>query len=157
MTDVALESVDNAKVVRTLNSLLRGEISASQTYGLAIPVVADNRPSDTTTLRAIARQHDSAVETIRAAIEKAGGQPDSKPDSSSTAWPSVVKSVSGAGKVFVAAAALKALKEGEQGGLNDYRNALTQLTPETSKLIRESIIPARIKHIDELEDIIARL
>ena len=153
MTNVTLDSVDNSKVVRTLNWLLRGEISAAQTYGLAIPIVADNTPSDTTTLRAIAKQHDTAVETIRAAIEKAGG----KPETASSAWPSVVKTVSGAGKVFVAAAALKALKEGEEGGLNDYRNALAQLSPETSKLIRESIIPARIKHIDELEQIIGRL
>lgn len=152
MTDVTLDA-DNTKVVRTLNVLLRGEISASQTYGLAIPLVADNAPNDTTTLRAIARQHDAAVETIRAAIEKVGG----KADSGATVWPSVVKTVVGAGKVFVAAAALKALKEGEEGGLNDYRTALSQVSPETSKLIRESLIPARIKHIGELEEIIARL
>ena len=146
------EAADKAKVVRTLNWLLRGEISASQTYGLAIPQVAD-RPQDVEVLRAIAREHDAAVESIRAAIKEAGG----KPDDGATAWPGVVRSVTGPGKIFVEAAALKALKDAEEHGLNNYRTALDQLNAEAGTLIRTAIIPARVKHIGELEALIARL
>jgi hypothetical protein len=143
---------NNAKVVRTLNWLLRGEISASHTYGLAIPQVAD-RPADVEVLRTIAKEHETAVESIRAAIERAGGTPEEN----STAWPGVVKSVSGPGRVFVEAAALAALRDAEEHGLKDYRNALEQLNAENGTLIRESLIPARLKHIGELEAMIARL
>jgi hypothetical protein len=146
------EASDKAKVVRTLNWLLRGEISTSHTYGLAIPQVAA-RPGDVEVLRTIAKEHENAVESIRAAIERAGGTPEEN----STAWPSPVKPVTGPGRVFVEAAALKALRDAEEHGLKDYRHALEQLNAENGALIREALIPARLKNIDELEAMIARL
>jgi hypothetical protein len=150
---VASESSENTKVVRTLNWLLRGEISATQTYGLAIPRVTDDRPQDVEILRTIARDHDVAVQQIRAAIERVGGTPDE----GSGAWPGVVKTVAGPGKVFGQAAALQALKEAEESSLNDYRKALKQVTDEAGSIIRDNIIPARMKHIDDLAALISRL
>ncbi|MGH7710679.1 MAG: hypothetical protein ACREOG_05315, partial [Gemmatimonadaceae bacterium] len=150
---VTLEPRDTTKIVRTLNWLLRSEISATQTYGLAIPQVADNRPDDVEVLRTIAREHDVTVQRFREAIERVGG----KPDESTGVWPGFVKTVSGPGKVFMKAAALKALRDGEEHSLNDFRNALPQLNAEAGTMISEALIPARLKHIDELEALIARL
>ncbi|MGQ0641269.1 MAG: DUF2383 domain-containing protein [Gemmatimonadaceae bacterium] len=148
------ESTDKTKEVRTLNRLLRSEISATHTYGHAIPRVADERPRDVEVLRTIAREHDQAAQSIREVIERAGGTPDA----TSPTLPSFVKTViGGPAKVFAEAAALKALKDGEEHALNDYRNALEQLNAEAGTLIRESIIPARMKNIDELSAMISRL
>ena len=49
---MATASVD--KCVDQLNSLLRGEISAVETYQLAIEKIDDEHASDATALRAIA-------------------------------------------------------------------------------------------------------
>ncbi|MEW5917378.1 MAG: DUF2383 domain-containing protein [Gemmatimonadota bacterium] len=147
------EHVEAAKTVRTLNSLLRGEISAANTYGLAIPQVTASRSADAERLRSIAREHDATVKHIREVIVQFGGTPDE----ATTVWPPFVRSVSGPGHVFVEAAALKALKDGEEQGLEAYHSALDNLNAETVTFVRESVIPARMRHITTLDEMIARL
>jgi hypothetical protein len=150
---VTTQRFDTAKTVRTLNSLLRGELSAARTYGLAIPQVADGQSADVERLRIIAREHDATVDEIRSQIERIGGTPDD----TAAMWPTFGKGVVGPGKVFVEAAALQALKEGEVQTLTEYRSALSQLNAETGTFVRESVIPARVRHIHDLDEMIARL
>ena len=143
---------DKAKVVRTLNSLLRSEISATESYSQAIPRVA-RHANDVEVLRTIAKEHGSAVRTIRSEIERHGGTPEE----SSGVWPAFTKTVDGPASVFGDAVALQALKDGEERGLEDYRDALQSVNEATGEFIVRSLIPAREKHIRKLDEIIARL
>ena len=56
---MATVSVD--KSVDQLNSLLRGEISAVETYQQAIEKVGDEHASDAAALRAIAQEHGNRI------------------------------------------------------------------------------------------------
>jgi hypothetical protein len=68
-----------------------------------------------------------------------------------------VKTIEGAATIFGDATALKALKEGEEHGLRDYRDALDSLDPESRRLVAEQIIPAQERHITTLEGMIEAL
>lgn len=143
---------DKSKVVRTLNSLLRSEISATESYSQTIPRVA-RRASDVEVLRAIAQEHSTAVKTIRSEIERHGG----KPEETSGVWPALTKTVDGPASVFGDAVALQTLKDGEERGLEDYRDALQRVSQTTGEFIARSLIPAQEQHIRRLDEIIARL
>ena len=143
---------DKVKVVRTLNSLLRSEISATESYSQTIPRVA-RRESDVEVLRTIATEHSTAVKTIRSEIVRHGG----KPEEVSGVWPALTKTVDGPASVFGDAVALKALKDGEERGLEDYREALQRVSDATGEFIVRSLIPAQEKHIRKLDEIISRL
>ena len=52
------------------------------------------------------------------------------------------------------AAALKSLKEGEEHGLKDYREALDDTDSQTAQLIQGELIPNQHKHISILDQLI---
>src|SRR5436305_622331 len=91
----------------TLNSLLRGELSATETYQQALAKVGTEPGA--AELRQIHDEHREAANTLRIHVH----QHDGKPDQGSGAWGAFAKAVEGTAKVFGNTAALKALKEGE--------------------------------------------
>ena len=108
------------RCVEQLNSLLRGEISAAETYKMAIDKVGGDRQREGMQLRAIAQEHGDHAQRLRDEVRRAGGEAD---DASGT-WGAYAKTIEAAASLFGDAAALKALKEGEEHGLKDYRAAL---------------------------------
>jgi hypothetical protein len=144
------QSAEPERVVRILNSLLRSEISATESYTQAIPRFA----SDVEALREIAREHGQAVTELRAAIQRVGGVPDE----SSGVFPALIPRVgNGPAQVFGEAAALKVLKDVEERGLDDYQKAIQRLNGSEISWISETLIPAQIKHISSIDSMIARL
>jgi uncharacterized protein (TIGR02284 family) len=131
----------------TLNSLLRGELSAVETYQQALKKLCDEPGA--LDLRRIEAEHREAVNLLRQHILDCGGQPDS----SSGAWGAWAKTVTGTAKVFGNAAALKALKEGEEHGINSYENALkeTDLDAECRMLIESTLLPQTRAHVPVLD------
>ena len=89
--------IHSGEAVRQLNSLLRGEISAAETYRMAIEKVAD---SDNTThgglLREIQEEHGRAAQGIRDRIRELGGEASD----SSGAWGAWAKTVQGTMNLF---------------------------------------------------------
>lgn len=146
-------SSETPAAVRALNSLLRTEISATETYSQVIPRLTGGFAMDVGLLRTIAREHSHAVQRIRAEIKHAGGTPDE----ASGVWPAITKTVDGPAKVFGYAAALNALKESETRALEDCRKALRHVNGSTGILISESLIPERLKHIEQLDSMLAKL
>jgi len=143
-------SAEPERVVRILNSLLRSEISATESYTQAIPRFA----SDVEVLREIAREHGQAVTELRAAIQSVGGTPDQ----SSGVFPALLpRVVNGPAQVFGEAAALKVLKDVEERGLDEYQDAIQRLNGSGSSWISDTQIPAQIKHISSIDSLIARL
>ncbi|HJU74121.1 MAG TPA: DUF2383 domain-containing protein [Gemmatimonadaceae bacterium] len=136
--------------VGQLNSLLRGEISAQETYHQAIEKLGTEGQSEVEVLREIAREHTGAVERLREAVRRAGGTPSE----GSGVWGAFARAVEGAAKVAGNTAALKALKEGEEHGLKDYKEAVDDVDPATRQLIVADLIPAQQRHIQVLDSLL---
>jgi uncharacterized protein (TIGR02284 family) len=148
---MATVSVD--KSVDQLNSLLRGEISAVETYQQAIEKVGDEHASDAAALRAIAQEHGEDARALREAIEQLGGEADD----SSGAWGAWAKTVQGVAKLFGDASALKALKEGEEHGLKDYEEAIDDVDSVSRALIVSRLIPNQKRHIATIDGMMAKI
>ena len=138
----------------TLNSLLRGEMSAIETYRQGLDQLRDANEPGVEELRAIQRDHRDAADVLWHHIERSGG----KPSEGSGPWGSFAKAVEGTAKLFGNAAALKALKEGEEHGLKDYQDALENkdLPADCRELIL-SFIPKQRQHIAILDQLKARV
>jgi demethoxyubiquinone hydroxylase (CLK1/Coq7/Cat5 family) len=125
----------NADVVGKLNSFLRGEISAVETYKQALEKVED--PAIRSQLQSCEEDHEHRIELLRERITHLGG----KPDQSSGAWGVWAKLVQGGGDLLGDKTALKALEEGEDHGLDGYRKDLDELDSETRIWVESAILP----------------
>jgi uncharacterized protein (TIGR02284 family) len=138
--------------VDQLNSLLRGEISAAETYKMAIDKVADGGPAaNAGLLREIQEEHGRAAQGLRDRIRELGGEASD----SSGAWGVWAKTVQGTMNLLGDASSLKALKEGEEHGLKDYQEALDDVDATTAQLIQNQLIPAQQRHINLLDQLIS--
>lgn len=133
--------------VDTLNSLLRGELAATETYQQALAKIGDEPGG--ADLRRIHREHREAANTWRQHVHEFGGQPDQD----SGAWGVFAKAVEGTAKIFGDTAALKALKEGEEHGIRSYEEALEdeELPAECRLLISSTLLPQTREHVLTLE------
>jgi hypothetical protein len=139
-------NADRDGTITQLNSLLRGEISAAETYKMAIDKFNDSdnaRQSDCQCLRGMQEDHGRACQTLRSRIREMGGEASD----SSGAWGAWAKSVEGAASIFGDKAALKALKEGEEHGLKDYQDALDDVDATSASIIESEFISSQQKHI----------
>jgi uncharacterized protein (TIGR02284 family) len=136
----------------TLNSLLRGEMSAIETYRQAIEKFAGDPETDQ--LRAFQRDHRDAADALWHHIERHGG----KPSEGSGPWGSFAKAIEGTAKLLGDTAALKALKEGEEHGLKDYQDALDSgnLPADCRELVL-SFIPKMRQHIEAIDRLMSRV
>ena len=145
---------DTNEAVRQLNSFLRGEISAAETYRMALDKLGDSEKVAATAnvglLREIQEEHGRAAQTIRSRIEELGGEASD----SSGAWGAWAQTVQGTMNVFGDAAALKSLKEGEEHGLKDYQSGVKDIDATSQQLIQNQLIPAQQRHINLLDQLI---
>jgi len=140
----------NEEVCRQLNSFLRGEISAAETYRMAIEKASDSNTTNASILRDIQAEHGRAAQSLRDRIRELGGEASD----SSGAWGSWAKFTTGVANLFGDASALKALKEGEEHGLKDYEEGLDELDLTSSELIENQLIPAQQRHLMQLDQLI---
>jgi uncharacterized protein (TIGR02284 family) len=140
------------KGVDQLNSLLRGEISAVETYDMAIRKVGDEHATEAAQLRAIAQEHGAHAQTLREEILRIGGEADD----ASGAWGAYAKTIEGVATLFGDASALKALKEGEEHGLKDYREAVEDVDSPAGEIITGVLIPAQQRHITTIDGMLQR-
>jgi uncharacterized protein (TIGR02284 family) len=131
----------------TLNSLLRGELSAVETYQQALDKLDDTKGS--AELQRIHDDHRRAANTLRQHVHEHGGQPHQ----GSGAWGAFAKTVEGTAKLLGADAALKALKEGEEHGIKEYEDALEDqsLAGDCKTLIASTLLPQTRAHIPVLD------
>ena len=147
------ETGDTGEAVRQLNSLLRGEISAAETYRMAIDKVAESSTgsSDVGLLQQMQEDHGRAAQVLRQRIVELGGEASD----SSGAWGAFAQTVQGTANLFGDASALKSLKEGEEHGLKDYEEALDDVDAQTAGVIRNEFIPNQREHISLLSNLIS--
>jgi bacterioferritin (cytochrome b1) len=126
--------------VDELNKLLRGELSAVQTYDMAIKKLEDNSEA-TAELEANLGSHQNRVMMLREQIALLGGEATTK----AGAWGAFAKTVEGAAKIFGDKATVAALEEGEDHGLSEYKRELEDidLDPNSRTILATHLLPAQ--------------
>lgn len=134
------------------NSLLRGELSAVETYTQALSKF--RREPERSILLAIRVDHQDSVSRLRSTIDDMGVQPDEN----SGVWGQFAKAVEGFAKVFGATTTLMALEAGELSGIDDYLAALDdpEVMDDIKQEIREVLMPRLERHLDSLRKLRAR-
>ena len=120
--------------VDQLNSFLRGEISAVETYRQAIEKLSGSVHA--TTLRDCLRSHEDRVAILRQEITRLGG----KPAEGSGVWGAFAKLIEGSAKVFGEKPAIAALEEGEDHGRDDYRRDVTSLNASIRDFVQLRLV-----------------
>lgn len=122
-----------------LNSFLRGEMSAVETYRLAIERLGNEgmRP----TLETCQRSHEGRVRILREMIVRLGGEPAE----GSGAWGAFAKSVQAGADVLGKKVAVASLEEGEDHGLADYQRDVKNLDAEARRLVEVELLPAQVQ------------
>ncbi len=118
-----------------LNVLLKGEISAVESYDEAIPKVEESSVANI--LQQCRNSHFFRAERLRNTIAKSGG----KPASDTGAWGNFAKMVTQAASSAGDKAIITALEEGEDIGSNTYEWKLRDMKGENRKIIRDELWP----------------
>jgi hypothetical protein len=124
------------QTVETLNDLLRGELSAVESYDRALPAVED-KPALRSDLQECRASHELRVERIRRAILDVGGEPAH----ASGAWGLFSKAVAGGARALGWKTVITTLEEGEDHGLTAYGNAMPRLDERLRKLVSTELYP----------------
>ena len=129
--------------IEVCNQLLRGEISAVETYDRAIEKFS--REPQVEQLMHIRDEHNISVVNLTENILALGGTPDH----TSGAWGTFSNAVQAAANLLGENAALHALIEGESYGRGLYEAALENehVLAVTKRLIRDSLLLRIDKHL----------
>ena len=128
---------DPKTVVDNLNSLLRGEISAVETYDQAIQHLKDGEIDD---LIANPDSHRNRVDLLASNIRSHGGTPDS----TSGVWGGFARLVERGASLIGEKSVIAALEEGEDRGLAQYREP-GKLDPSSIQLIQTVLLPKQLE------------
>jgi hypothetical protein len=138
--------------VEQLNSFLRGEISAVETYQLALDKV-DHIGSTRDELLVNLKSHQDRVMMLQDAVRALGGEPVT----GSGPWGAFAKAIETGAKAFGEKAAISALEEGEDHGLKDYKGDLKDLDFEARSLIQNKLLPQQQQTHDRLSALKKRI
>lgn len=133
--------------IKACQKLLRGELSAVETYNQALEKFADSQ--DGWELHRIRSEHQLSADALRNHLTEMGVLPDWD----TGAWGTFAKVVEGAALLFGETPALQVLKEGEELGISGYDEALSNadVMPEAKIIIRETLRPRLMDHLFALE------
>ena len=137
---------DGAEDSPTLNSLLRGEISAAETYDMAITKFEGRTAASE--LRRIRDEHHAAMSMLRDRIQQAG----SEPAESSGPWGTFASVVTGTAMALGMKPVLGALKQGEEHGISEYQKAInSDVSIGCRNLIEAELLPMCRQHVTTLQ------
>ena len=126
----------NTNQIDKINELLRGEISAVETYDIAIGRLEANSAARHT-LIACRDSHQNRVEMMAKQVVKVGGEPSHQ----SGPWGAFARTVEIGAAAFGEKLAIAALEEGEDKGLRDYREAIASTEGTTRDLLMRDVLP----------------
>lgn len=139
------------KCIEVCNELLRGELTAVETYHQAIDRF--DSVEERQALEEIMHDHSRSADALRSHVVSMGG----KPSEGSGAWGGVVQALEGATKLFGETSLLKLLVTGEKHGIGEYQNALDEedVMNEIKIQISHDMLPRLSQHIQRLRRIAA--
>jgi hypothetical protein len=126
---------DQSQTIDHLNSFLRGELSAVESYKLALDHLEQSEFR--ATLVQCSRSHEERARLLTEAILGRGGEPSP----SSGAWGSLVRMVERSALALGEGPAIAVLEEGEDHGRDDYLRDLDALEPSARQLVEFAILP----------------
>ncbi|MDR3614835.1 MAG: DUF2383 domain-containing protein [Candidatus Obscuribacterales bacterium] len=132
------------KTEEQLNSLLQGELSAVETYNMALEKITE--PAVNAVLLKNRDCHSDRATKLESMVSAAGGTPAK----SSGAWGAFAKLVEAGATVLGTSPALGSLKEGEDQGLDSYKAALKNLDDVNLKVVESDFLPAQERTRDAL-------
>jgi hypothetical protein len=127
------------ETVEKLNSFLRGEISAVETYRQALEKLGTKPESNV--LNDCMRSHAERVSLLKDEIRRRGGEPAQE----SGPWGTFAKLVEGGAKAFGEQAAIAALEEGEDHGRDDYKRDAPKLEADARTFVEQYLIPEQLR------------
>jgi hypothetical protein len=131
--------------IDTLNSLLRGQLAAVETYDQAINKFED--PQLLADLQAIREEHLEAEIILREKVLELGGEPVD----AAGPWQTCAAAMAGESKSMGLATALAALQQGEEQSINELEDSLHQeMNNDSKNLIRSNFLPQGRKHVEDL-------
>lgn len=140
--------------VDQLNSFLRGELAAVETYRMALDTLYAASPARDD-IEDCLTSHEERVEVLREMIAALGGIPSH----SSGPWGVFAKAVEGTAKAFGDKSAIAALEQGEDHGLRDYRDDLADddLDMQSKSVLSTRLLPAQQATHDRISALKHRL
>ncbi|MEX1034070.1 MAG: DUF2383 domain-containing protein [Cellvibrionaceae bacterium] len=144
---MATQTQQNEKDVQYLNSFLKNELSAVETYNQCIEK-ADS-PDISSSLTTLQQSHRKRAQLLTDRIQALGGSPAS----GSGMWGSVAKLVQGSANLFGEKSAVSTLEEGEDRGRDDYQRDVSKLSPENRQFIEQEIMPEQQRSHDTMHAI----
>jgi len=137
----------NEKDIDQLNSYLKGERSAVETYDQCIEKLDDHGVK--VQLQQLRASHQTRVQKLVSRITMLGGDPADD----SGVWGGFAKFVEGGAKLFGKDAAIAALEEGEDHGKKDYQRDLDKLSPGVRQFVQTELLPEQLRTHDALSAI----
>jgi hypothetical protein len=136
-----------ANQVDSLNNLLKGELSAVQTYDMALKHA--KTPNVISVLESSKDCHGKRVLKLSELVVSAGGTPTTE----SGAWGTFAKAVEGGAAILGESPAIGSLREGESHGLELYRSEMKHLEPPMLAVVQGELYPAQEKTDASLRDL----
>jgi hypothetical protein len=130
----------------TLNSFLRGEMAAVETYRRALTRLGDR--GEAGELRACLDSHQRRVEMLRDRVEDLGGVPADEPGP----WGAFARLYEGS-EPGDEDATIAALEEGEDSGLKLYLDDVCKLDADSRRIVAREILPEQVRTHDYLSDL----
>ncbi len=129
-----------------LDDLIRGEMSAVKVYDQVLEKVTDGK--EVSRLKSIRRDHVNAVATLK----RYANEDVLEETQTIGAWGTFTKAWAGTAKLMGNDAAVKALTQGEEHGVSEYKEALADdnLSQDLKNLIKVNLLPKQKEHIKSL-------
>lgn len=139
-------------VTHALNTLLRGELAAVETYTQALGTSDD--PEMIGDLQKIRDEHSRAVRVLRDHVVRFGGVPADSPGP----WSAYTAAAPAGATVVSPPTTLAALRQGEEHTIGEYEAALgNDIDPECQQLVRSDLLPAARRHVEALNSLLGGL
>ncbi len=144
---MTLTSPLNNATIEACQAMLRGEISAVETYTQASKKFADSTEDDS--LGSICGDHQQSVDLLHEIILNSG----ETPDITSGVWGNFAQAMEGTAKLFGESPALLILEQGEKHGIKEYEAALVDpnMSLPIKELIEQDLLPPLYDHLVELK------
>jgi len=134
--------------MKELSELIRGEMSAVKSIDTVLGKIKDTK--DQETLRSLREDHVRAIDRLK---QFAGSDFSMNEEvNSSGPWGSFASAFTGGASFFGDKAAIKALKVGEEHGVNEYRELLknSDISPEIRQVVESELLPQQERHLSTI-------
>jgi Domain of unknown function (DUF2383) len=133
------------------NKILRGELAAVDAYEQVIQKFKEHGDAPISVLRRICADHADSCSQLKQVVHEEHVKASEVPGM----WGGFVKGFIGVAGFLGENGAIRALKTGEEHGLEQYEEALNlDLSPWEKKMIQNVLVPKQKEHIAQLETIL---